>query len=81
MVNSSELEVEYRIDVACRDGDEGRLRVLVLGVAGSESLRVRHVRRERVPESDQIRLDFVFKTAGIRRPSSSWPRGSAASPG
>lgn len=64
MVNSSELEVEYRIDVTCRDGDEGRLRALVLGVAGSESLRVRHVRRERVPESDQIRLEFVFSSDG-----------------
>ena len=63
MVNSSELEVEYRIDV-CRDGDEGRLRVLILGVAGSESLRVRRVRRERVPESDQIRLEFVFSSDG-----------------
>lgn len=61
VVNSSELEVEYRIDVACRDGDEGRLRALVLGVVGTESLRVR---RERVPESDQIRLEFVFSSDG-----------------
>ena len=65
VVNSSELEVEYRIDVACRDGNEGRLRALVLGVVGSASLRVRHVRRrERVPESDQIRLEFVFSSDG-----------------
>src|SRR6476660_4626507 len=35
VVHSSELEVEYRVDVACRDGDEGRLRALVLGVVGS----------------------------------------------
>ena len=64
VVNSSELEVEYRLDVACRDGDEGRLRALVLGVVGRESLRVRRVRRERVPESDQIRLEFVFSSDG-----------------
>src|SRR5258708_24815292 len=51
VVNSSELEVEYRIDVACRDGDEARLPALVLAEVGSEALRVRRVRRERVPES------------------------------
>ena len=64
VVNSSELEVEYRIDVACRDGDEARLRALVLAEVGSEVLRVRRVRRERVPESDQIRLEFVFSSDG-----------------
>jgi putative Mg2+ transporter-C (MgtC) family protein len=64
VVNSSELEVEYRIDVAYRDGDEARLRALVLGVVGRESLRVRRVRRERVPESDQIHLEFVFSSDG-----------------
>ena len=64
VVNSSELEVEYRMDVACRDGDEGRLRALVLAEVGSEALRVRRVRRERVPESDQIRLEFVFSSDG-----------------
>ena len=64
VVNSSELEVEYRIDVACRDGDEARLRALVLAEVGSEALRVRRVRRERVPESDQIRLEFVFSSNG-----------------
>ena len=64
VVNSSELEVEYRIEVACRDGDEARLRALVLAVLGGESLRIRRVRRERVPDSDKIRLEFVLSSDG-----------------
>src|SRR5260370_35268488 len=49
VVNSSELEVEYRLDVAWRDGDEGRLLALVLGGVGREAPRGRPVSRRRAP--------------------------------
>jgi hypothetical protein len=33
-------------------------------VLGGESLRIRRVRRERVPDSDKIRLEFVLSSDG-----------------
>jgi putative Mg2+ transporter-C (MgtC) family protein len=64
VITSSELEVEYRIEVTCRDGDGARLRALVLDAVAGEPLMVRRVRRERVPDSDKIRLELVFKSEG-----------------
>jgi putative Mg2+ transporter-C (MgtC) family protein len=64
VITSPELEVEYRIEVICRDDDEARLRALVLESVAGEPLVVRRVRRERVPDSDRIRLELVFNSEG-----------------
>jgi len=61
---SSELEVEYRIEMICRDRDETRLRALLLQTVVHEPLLVRRVRSEDVPETDKVRLEFSFSSEG-----------------
>jgi putative Mg2+ transporter-C (MgtC) family protein len=62
--SSSELEVEYRIEVTCRDRDEVHVRALLLESVAHEPLMVRRVRSEDVPGTDKIRLEFFFSSDG-----------------
>jgi putative Mg2+ transporter-C (MgtC) family protein len=61
---SSELEVEYRIEAICRDRDETHVRELLLQSVTHDSLRVRRVRSEAVPDTDKVRLEIFFSSEG-----------------
>ncbi len=63
-VTSAELEVEYGIEVTCRDRDEAHLRASLLQAVAHEPLVVRRVRSEDVPETDKVRLEFLFSSEG-----------------
>jgi putative Mg2+ transporter-C (MgtC) family protein len=61
---SPELDVEYRIEVTCRDRDETRLRALLLQAVANAPLMVRRVRSEDVPDTDKVRLEFFLRSDG-----------------
>jgi putative Mg2+ transporter-C (MgtC) family protein len=61
---SSELEVQYRIEVICRDRDEAHLRTLLLETVARGPLILRRVRRKEVAESDNALLEFTFISEG-----------------
>src|SRR5262249_31890344 len=53
---SSELEVEYRIEVVCRESDEPHVRALLLQAVAREPLMLRPARHEEVPDTDKARM-------------------------
>ena len=61
---SSELEVQYRIEVICRDRDEANLRTLLLEAVARGPLILRRVRRKEVTDSDNVLLEFTFISEG-----------------
>ena len=61
---SSELEVQYRIEVICRDRDEAHLRTLLLETVARGPLILRRVRRKEVADSDNVLLEFTFISEG-----------------
>jgi len=60
----TELEVDYRIEVTCRNADEAHLRALLLQAVSHEPLLVRRVHSEDVPETDKVHLEFSFSSEG-----------------
>jgi len=60
----TELEVDYRIEVTCRNADEAHLRALLLQAVSHEPLLVRRVHSEDVPQTDKVRLEFSFSSEG-----------------
>jgi len=64
---SSELEVQYRIEVICRDRDEANLRTLLLEAVARGPLILRRVRRKEVTDSDNVLLEFTFISEGRHR--------------
>ena len=61
---STELEVEYRIEVVCRDSDEPHIRALLLQAVAREPLTLRRVRHEEVSDTDKARITIELLSAG-----------------
>ena len=61
---STELEVEYRIEVVCRDSDEPHIRALLLQAVAREQLTLRRVRHEEVSNTDKARITIELISAG-----------------
>jgi len=61
---SFELEVEYRIEVVCRESDEPHVRALLLQAVAREPLMLRRVRYEEVPDTDKARIAIELISLG-----------------
>ena len=61
---NSEVEVQYRVEVTCRDADEPHIRALLLHAVAGTALMLRRVRSEDLADAKKVRIEAVLISEG-----------------